>query len=435
MKIILGKRKETDSNENTDLYLLLGLIAGLLFLRDWGQIPVNKYILLMLVGIPALLMPLRKTLYLMCFVMPLYVGLPGNYLTLIFLLKYFLVGKQVKLNGYNLLFCILAGGYVFLQSYATNHLAIAELVFFPSLVLVMFMYACRIPYDKKQILLCYAAGVTALGLIMLLSTLRVYGFEDLLTSATRLGDDSMRFAEAGIMNVSIDPNFYGMFAIAAIATGCSALLQNQSDFTKPEKILLAVMIASCAAVGLLGLSRGFLLILLIWAVFFTFSSNNIKTFATILLLGLLAVVAVFVFMPSVIESLLERFAEDNFSTGGGRLTLIERYTALWGASLGTILFGIGLWDCNVHCMPLQPLFGGGILLFVSMLGFVLTLSRKQNSVIRKGSFVQRWLPLGCTVLMSMTVPAFMLFNFAFPVVFEGLYMKQEKTLCDLLEES
>lgn len=435
MKIILGKQKKTERNENTDLYFLMFFIAVLLFLRDWGQVPVNKYLLLILVAIPALLMPLRKTLYLMCFVMPLYVGLPGNYLTLVFLLKYCLVGKQVKLNGYNLVFCILAGGYVLLQSYATNHVAIAELVFFPSLVLVMFMYACRIPYDKKQILLCYAAGVTALGLIMLLSTLRVYAFEDLLTAATRLGDNSMQFAEAGVMNVSIDPNFYGMFAIAAIATGCSALLQNQINFSKPEKIMLAAMITVCAAIGLLGLSRGFLLVLLIWAVAFTFSSNNVKTFGTVLLLGLLAVAAVFIFMPSVMESLLERFAEASTSTGGGRLTLIEDYAALWGASLGSIFFGVGLWDCNVHSMPLQPLFGGGILLFVSMLGFVLTLSRKRHSATRKGSFVQRWLPLGCTVLMSMTVPAFNLLNFMYPIILEGLYMKQEKTLCDLLDES
>lgn len=117
-------------------------------------------------------------------------------------------------------------------------------------------------------------GVAALGLIMLISTLQVYDFVDLLTSSTRLGDDSMHFAEEGIMNVSIDPNFYGMFAITAISTGVEVLSGYESALSGSERSLMLVAVGSSLVVALIGLSRAFFMVLCVWGVLYALSRKK-----------------------------------------------------------------------------------------------------------------------------------------------------------------
>ena len=69
-------------------YIIIVLISILLYLRDVQSFGISKAIFIILI-IPALLfMPKNKAIILWVFLMPLYVGLPGNYITLVMLLKF-----------------------------------------------------------------------------------------------------------------------------------------------------------------------------------------------------------------------------------------------------------------------------------------------------------------------------------------------------------
>ena len=418
------ERRRSDGENCRALYIMMLLLGLMLLLRDSFGVSINKYIILVVVGVAAFAFPIEKVIYLIAFVMPLYAGIPGNYLTLVFLIRFLGETHRVQFNSKGIICCVLAGGYAFVDAIINNNTEIAQLVFFPSMVLVMLIYSLKVPYNKNRLVLCYSLGVAALGLIMLISTLQVYDLMDLLTSATRLGDDSTSFAEEGMMNVSIDPNFYGMFAIAAIATGVEVLSNNKATLSTSERNFMVVAVCSSLAVALIGLSRAFFLMLFVWAMLYALSRKKAKTLLLFAIVAIIAGVAMYLLMPDVINAIFERLGEDNVSDGGGRASLIERYYLLWRMNAQTILFGVGIFDCYVHCTPLQVLFGGGIIFTVLFSGFIGTL-RKKRKVIKKVSFLQKWLPMIVTVLMSATVPALMLINSMYPMILIGLYDAEE----------
>lgn len=401
------------------LYLVILLIGLMLLMRDSFGVPINKFIFLVVVGVATFALPIGKVIYLIAFVMPLYVGIPGNYLTLVFLIRFLREIPRVRFNAKAIIFCALAGGWTFIDALMTNNTEIAQLVFFPSMVLVMLIYALRVPYNKNRLVLCYSLGVAALGLIMLISTLQFYDIMDLLTSATRLGDDATRFAEEGVMNVSIDPNFYGMFAIAAISAGVEAL-GNKGVLSKVERVCMVAAVGTSMVVALIGLSRAFFLVLFVWVVLYTLSRRKAKTLLLFAVVVIVAGMLVYMFMPNVIQAIFDRLGEKNALSGGGRLGMLEEYYADWKANATTILFGTGILDCEMHCTLLQPLFGGGVVYTILFAGFVGSLGQ-QEKTSEEVSFLQKWLPMIVTVAMSLTVPAFLLINFMYPLILIGQY--------------
>ena len=424
MKVVFGEKRLSSEASYTDLYVVAAMTVALLLLRDSLGVGVNKYLLLLILGVAAMVFPIRKVKCLIAFAMPLYYGLPGNYLTMIFLLRFLLELRNVKLNGLNLLFCILAGGYILIQSIFKDRTAIAELMFWPGMILIMLMFADSLGSEKKHFILGYAIGTAALGMIMLISTLRIHGFQDLLSAASRLGDDTTRFAEEGIMNVSVDPNFYGMNAISAIAVGMREWINPNTTLTQKEKRVLMACSAACGAVGLIGLSRAFFLVVVCWGILFVFLSNKAKIFASSLAMAALAVAVVLIFMPEVLDAIFERFAGSDMATGNGRTLQIQRYVRMWSATPDAFLLGLGLFNCSVHCAPLQALFGGGFLFVLNLAGYILTLGSGSRRRTGEKFQLQRWLPLVATFMMSLTVPAFGLINSVFPLVFAGLVMRE-----------
>lgn len=423
MRDVVEIRRD-DREKCKALYFMMFAIGLLLLVRDAFGVSVNKYIILAVVAVATFAFPIEKVVYFIAFLMPLYVGIPGNYLTLVFLVRFLGETHRVHFNSRGIICCVLAGGYAFVDALVHDNTEIAQLVFFPSMVLVMLIYSLRVPYNKNRLVLCYSLGVAALGLIMLISTLQVYDLMDLLTSATRLGDDSTSFAEEGVMNVSVDPNFYGMFAIAAISTGVE-VISNTRALAKAERVFMLIALCVCVVVALIGLSRAFFLMIFVWGMLYALSRKKAKTLLIFAIVAIIAGVAVYMFMPEVLDAIFSRWSEDNVSDGGGRISMMESYYTYWRGNAHTILFGVGIFDCYVHCTPLQVIFGGGIVFTILFTIFVGTLVPK-NRRKRKMPFLQKWLPMAATVLMSATVPALMLLNFMYPLIMVGQYNMEEK---------
>jgi len=386
----------------------------LLLLRDSYSVGINKYIFLAIICVCAVHMKTNHLVYLFCFLFPLYVGLPGNYMTIVLLVRLIIEIRQYRASSFVLSMALAA--YVFIQNLITGYTDIVPMMYIPSVLVVLLLFTYKPNLEPLPMIVMYSAGVAALGLIMLLSTLNVYDLTDLLSTSFRLGSASVDYVEEGIMNVSVDPNFYGMFSIASISLAFPLIFHHG---TKPViKVFLSLFVLTQLTVALIGLSRAFILVATVWMLLYLLTQKSFKgtiiAFLTIfVIIGLL-----FIFIPDVIETVLARFDDTDMDTGNGRITLIQEFWDEWGSSAATMFFGVGLFACNVHCMPLQFFFGGGIVMFALVAALFLSYCTFAPTKRSLSSF----LPFVVTFTMMCTIPAAAMLNAMFPLVLVGLSM-------------
>lgn len=417
-----GNTKELSYSKG--LIASIALIIFLLSVRDIGGFAVNKYLFLAVAAVAVCALPIDKVMCFIAFVMPLYVGLPGNYMTLIFLARFLLDYKKMHIKVTTFVFCILAGSYAVIQAFVTNHTSISELMFFPGMVLIMFMFSLNVRIDKSELILSYATGVAALGLIMLIHTLQFCDFGDLLTSTNRLG--SVLRAQNIEMVINVDPNYYGLFCIALISLSVKFLNDNsRKSADKISKTLMILLTGICVTIGLIGLSRSFFLVMIAWLLLYLLSVKNVRAFLVSVSVVLIAAVLVINFIPDVWNALNDRFSDSTMATGNGRTELVYTYHQQWAANISTILFGSGIFDCEVHCMPLQILYGGGIVFSILFVSYILSLVKKFDFK-KNGGALQILLPLLTTVLMSCSVPALQLINITYPIIITELCINEKE---------
>ncbi len=423
MNVIIKLTNETNASRKGSRAYISTLICAVVFfvlltLRDVHSVGINKNIFIVITGFCALTLKTNHLIYLFCFLFPLYVGLPGNYMTLILIIRLILENYRFKTSTFAI--SMLIAGYMFLQNLITGYTGIVPMMFIAGVILVLLLFSGKYKLDTVALVFMYSAGVAALGYIMLASTLNVYDFTELLSTSFRLGSSSVDYVAQGVMNVSVDPNFYGMFSICAISLAFPLAFQPK---TKPLiRICLCLFIIVQIVVCLIGLSRTFILIFFAWIILYLVSQKNIKGTVIALIAVIVIVALVANYMPDVVEAVLDRFSDSDISTGNGRIRLITEFWNEWSSSIITFLFGIGLFNCNVHCMPLQFLFGGGLILFVLMVALFFSCKNFSRTKIP----FSESLPFIVTFLMMCTVPAAGLLNYMFPLVLIGLITQNRK---------
>ena len=412
----LQKTKKTYGS----LILWALIIFFLLFLRDAYSVGINKYIFLGITCVCVFYMKTSDLIYLYCFLFPLYVGLPGNYMTLVLVVRLLLETRRFKATS--LVLTLFIAAFMVFQNYTTGNIGITHMMYIPGLFVVLMLFTHRQKLDIMPMVLMYSAGVAALGFIMLVSTLRVHSLVDLMSNAFRLGTSNSAYTEENIMRVSVDPNFYGAFAISAISLAFPLFLHpNTSKIRKAWFIIFAFI---QLVVALTGLSRAFILVLLLWIAISLFTQRSVRnTVFAVITVGVFLFFLV-IYMSDVIDVVLSRFYEEDILTANGRISGILRFWSIWSSSLYYIFLGVGLFRCNVHCVPLQMLFGGGLI--YSILMFALFMSYKPVKPAQR-SLVGR-LPFLATSIMMCSVPAAPLLNYMFPLVIVGLCMDKTKML-------
>lgn len=403
--------------QNICLVAIVAFTTILLVRRDVNGQDVNKYIFVIMALAGCVILPLDKFIYLMCFFFPLYVGLPGNYITLIFLAKFIPSLPRLRLKPAPLLGLTGVCMFMFLQNMLLGRTGMVEIMTIPGFILIYLLFSNIVKVDAKYLTLFFAIGTAAVGLIMLFATLNEFEMSDLLDLSTRLGADDTDYTDEMVMNVSIDPNYFGMFALTTLSTAVPLLMMKSID--KLSKTLLLIAIIPCVAVALIGLSRTFLLVLIAWLVLFLLSQRNFKSLILTVFLIIIGVILIRTLLPDVMRTLLARFRDADMATGNNRTEIIRRFLPMWIENIGSLLFGIGLFACNAHCMPLQYLFGGGIVFSTLALLFVFSLF---NGSERRHNFYE-YLPMLTVVVLSFTLPMANLLNFMFPIVLVGLYIK------------
>lgn len=392
----------------------------LLLVRDAYEVGINKYILLGAAVFCAVFMKTDKLIYFYCFLFPLYVGLPGNYLTLVFLARLIMNVEKGGIKLSSLFFAIVICELVFWQNITYGTDEILNMMFLPGVLVILMLYSYNKKLDTGKVVMFYSAGVAALGLIMLLATLDAHEFSDLLTTSFRLGTSAATYTDTESMNVSIDPNFYGCFVIAAISTAVPLALKTETK--KYEKLLLLGFSVTSTLICFVGLSRAFLLVLVVWAVCYLVSQNNIKGAIAMVSIAVLVIVLVVYLIPDAFDSIMARFKMEDMATANGRTTGMKNYFNLWKENPGFIIFGLGIFRCFVHCMPLQAFFGGGIIFFIFSIAYIKSFCIKGGEKLKFVSL----LPIIVTFIMSCTIPSIHQLCCLFPLIYCGLLLRYEK---------
>ena len=388
----------------------------ILLLRDYFGFSVNKIIFIFLFALVIFLLPLEKAIYLIVFLMPLYVGIPGNFVTLFIFIRLLLNAKRIQLNVVSFIWSMFVGVFAIVTSLLTQHIGMTELLFYPGLLLILFIFSIKELLDIEKLVKYYVVGVMSLGIIMLICTLRLYSINSLLTSTLRLGEESIVYFSNVDMRISIDPNFYGVFAISSIAVGVQSLQNKALKSDRLKKTILYFSLTCILLVALVGLSRSFVLCFLFWIAVLLLTQKRMKFFFGYLTILLLVFILIQVYMPNVAEAIITRFNESDIASGNGRLSLIRHFSEQWLSTPLNFIFGIGMFDCEVHCTPLQMVFGGGIVLTIIYSGFFLSVFNSHHR-FKKLFDLERDLPFIATVLMNLTIPGFLLINSIFPLYF------------------
>lgn len=385
-----------------------------LMLRDSYGVNINKYLLLLVCLIPIFTFDTVRLCAFLSFIFPLYVGLPGNYISVFILLRFAFeaLHKGIKVDVYVFVLTFFLSMYIFCQNLFFDYMSIYTLMGAMDFVVLLFFATIMFRDNSvKLVFLFYAAGIFSMAFIMLMTTLNYYSITELLVSSSRLGTTGMLSGETvSAMVVSIDPNFLGMDVIAVLSTGCLLFYKIKAV---AQKMLLTIMLVVTSAICLLGLSRAFLIILIVWIALYFLLQGNLK-YSLVFVGAIVILYVIFVTaFPDVYAAFANRFASSDMVGGNGRIELILIYMEQWKETILSMLFGIGLYNCHTHSAPLMYLFGLGIIGFVILLAWIFRLI----SISKAGCRVKLkyWIPLLATIGMAATIPAAGAMQYVYPM--------------------
>lgn len=410
------KMNNTEMNYNKTIVIISGLMIVIgLIARDLLGISMNKIVFLFLVGIPILLVNLEWLVVFLFFVIPLYVGLPGNFISIFVFSRmlFEIINKQIVLSTKGFVLSLLVAAYVLIQNSITGNMSIYNIMAAFDFIILFFLMSASLQQKvEKKVVLAFLLGVTCLGIIMIGAALRYFSLSELMNPATRLGNSGLLIKASGTnMIISIDPNFYSMNVLAAVSSGW---LLFESSRSRRERNIIILLVACSITLCLFTLSRTFVLLLVIWILLCSLGRINTKTIA--FLVGVCVLFFLFInAFPIVVDGFLSRFSENNLSGGNGRVDLIKEYFDLWLDNTILFFFGMGIFNCNTHCTPLQYLFGLGIIGSVPLFGWFFYNWSMCKQQIKKISF-RLYAPIIVTFIFYATLPAVGSINYTIPIL-------------------
>ena len=406
----------------------LAICMGI-YMRDVMGVGINKYLFLIIAVIPILLVRFEDVIVFAAFLLPLYVGLPGNYITVVLIARLFVAfyNKEVKCRN-NLFWTSLAlFAYYFCSNAIYGYMGPYHIVGTFDFLVFAFLANATLQYDKKDnVILAYGAGVASVCVVMLMATLRFFSFADLMSGGARLGATGMLFNMIeGDFATSLDPNFNG-YNVIALLSCVYPILPRLKGFRRFFALIVTLI---SVIIGLAGLSRAFVLALGVWILLVALTEKKLwKAIGLFFAVGVVLVI-VYTTVPEVIEGLANRFAGGDMEGGNGRSFLMNRNFHIWQESVFTMLFGRGVYNDNTHFSPILHFFALGFLgFFVLLLWYVQLI--KLTSRYYKVKKIGRFVPFVVTFFMSCTIPAVGALNWMFPLILSIIAMSGERREID-----
>lgn len=395
-------------------------IASLLLVRDGLLISIGRLPFLFIACAALLFLNAEDTRLFLIFLLPLYPGLPGNYLTLLFAVKWIFLAfyekERFRLSVWTAVFSFLFTAYLWMQNLILGDMSVYHFALGAEILLLVLFISDKTSVSLRRAVPVYSASVLISGTAALLVFAGEHSLGDIFSGAVRFGD----VYGADGMHMTLDPNFLGFSCLAGIAAHAELLrcaAQVRMSFRK-EMAASLIWMLTLLFFGTIGLSRSFLLCIAGLAVLELLALvkaphlfGKAVLFLSLLCAALLGLSAWLV--PELLLSLGARFDPDELVGANGRVMLIRRWYTAFTESIWSLLFGTGLFRTNVHVTALQYLFGLGIVgmlfLFPAFIGIARGLGFR---FCRRGC-----IPAVVTAVMSCSVPAACSLSALFPFLF------------------
>lgn len=413
----------SDRRRRITLFPSCAVVGSLLLCRDVLSVPVSRACFLLVISAALLFLDAEETRLFVFFLMPLYTGLPGNYLTVLLVGKLFFLAmsdrERYRISAGAAVFSILFAVYVFLQNLMLNYISAYHFAFCAEILLLTLLVSDRSPCSPRCMAEVYSASVLISGICALFVCAEENSFADIFSGCVRFGDI---YSTDGI-RMTLDPNFLGFSCLSGIAAHAELLrrafgMDGSAEKRRRDTCISLFFIAALGFFGFIGLSRTFFLCAagLLLLELFAGARTPRMLFKSLLYLFFAAVIALaaaFAFLPELLSAAVSRFHAADLAGANGRIMLIAKWGEEFVSCADTLLFGVGLFRTNVHFTALQYVFGLGIIGCIP--AFLMF-----GACVRRIGFCPRkpgGIPVAVTAVMSCAIPAACSLSALFPLIF------------------
>lgn len=333
-----------NKKENKYLQIVYFILIPLLIIfRDIFGVGINKSIFIIFQVIFVLLGSKKDLIYIIIFIFPFLCGVPGTYIMLINLIAY--ICKFKKVNRVVFVFVLYAFVLEIFVSIVFKNFKIIDIVQYIEYIMIFLL----LMYNKNSL---NYKKLIQISIVSFLSAVSIIGIESVQKAPSnwfflfrkgwyRFGT-SFHIIKDGI-TLSLNSNNLAYYCIVGLSISLLLFLKEKN---KIEKILYFFCTSLFFIIGILSLSRTFILTFLI-VVFLIFIAN-IKSLKKILLglffMAIFIIIMVIILENNsmILEGIMTRFTDKTMSTGGGRTSLAVSTFIEWSGNAFYFLFGTSI---------------------------------------------------------------------------------------------
>ncbi len=305
--------------------LFVFFLSGLLYIRDIGGLDIDKFLLLGIVVVYALLADYTHLIMLTAFVLPLTIGLPGNYiLPILCALILIKGGKRMRVPNIIWSVVLLISIYELIHIFIfASSFEIPTFVGYCSFLFLSFFIGCSSDArsDEYKNALSFCIGTVVMLVIIMINFQQLLG-ENFLEESIRMGNVSA-YTNEEKMTLKTNPNNIGLFSIAAISISFALWY-----YKKIRLLALALIVIPSFVCGVYSVSRTWILAVMLFGILFLLMRDSRRRFVSILVL-LIAILGIYFFFTRfgslAFDSFEYRFDTDNTEMTGKRTLLFYLY--------------------------------------------------------------------------------------------------------------
>lgn len=315
------------------MYILI--VVSLMLLKEVFSVNISKYIILVIISIFLVTCSHKKVFFsYVIFLIPLLSGLPNNLLTLTIVVVYFVKFNDKKIPNYSLFFIMI------MMVYELLHFMILPFSLYQWVIDVLYLILFTIIMLNSKEIVDYRDNIFRMfffsvflsSSIILYKLLGEYSFNQIISLGIRLGiDKNVNSA----ISLQWNPNSIAIFSV--VSFGLFVIIDK-------KRIYDYLLIFFVTIYGFMTLSRNFIIslaiLLLLLFIFISFR-KKMSILITVLIVG----VAIYNFIPGIIDNFIDRFLVSDLSND--RNTINGYYLKEILSSPLRLLFGTGMQDYQV----------------------------------------------------------------------------------------
>lgn len=351
------------------LHISCFVIGALILLRDVGDISYNKYVLLAVCCVPMLFLNYSNFLCLLSFLFALTFGIPSNFIYVIAVAVLLLKTKEMIPKDTITMFAVFA-------IWAIVDNMIYDGVFganFWGYVTRLFLLFVLISTDNKEVDYNKAISLFAIGVVIACVAiigyyLRTNSLDNMINFGTRLGDASTYLDEGETQGMKMNTNANSLACYCICAMGCCI-----NVFMRSRKPLWAIMFFLIFGLGMLTVSRTFIVLGVVMTLSFIFmaSKGNLPWYIKLLFV-LISGIAIFYFLQSDFVNLFGNRFNNESLIGDSRGVIFAGYWDAFWSDSASIFLGAGVFthrEVLFHAQSTHNMFQQ-ILVSYGLVGFL-----------------------------------------------------------------